>query len=107
MKLIVKKEDVKNNEYYLWNRFIECLANEKFGDDLSEIQQIAKLCFWYDAEMNNGGHCGYFDCYADEDFDNVEKSLIDIGAEEYSKNFKIAIKTGENDDYVSTDYKFG
>lgn len=107
MKIIVKKEDVENYEYYLWNRFIECLSNEEFGNDLSQAQQVAKLCFWYDAEMNSGGHSGYFDCYADEDFDKVEKSLINIGAEEYSKNFKVAIETGENDDYIITDEKFG
>ncbi|WP_160679792.1 DUF4375 domain-containing protein [Clostridium sp. C8-1-8] len=107
MKITVKKEDVENYEYYLWNRFIECLINEEFGDDLSRVQQIAKLCFWYDAEMNNGGHSGYFDCYADENFDKVEKALMDIGAEEYSKNFKIAVETAGNDGYISTDGKFG
>jgi len=105
-KIIVKKENVENNKYYLWNRFIDCLINEEFRDDLSQIQQVAKLCFWYDAEMNSGGHCGYFDCYADENFDKVEKSLVNIGAKEYAKNFRIAIETGENDDYISTDDKF-
>jgi hypothetical protein len=107
LKIIVKEEDVNNNQNYLWNKFIECLVNEEFDDDLSKIQQAAKLCFWYDAEMNNGGHCGYFDCYADENFDKVEKSLISIGADEYAKNFKIAIEAGENDDYISTDNTFG
>jgi hypothetical protein len=107
LKVLVKKQDVESYEYYLWNRFIECLINEEFGDDLSQVQQVAKLCFWYDAEMNNGGHSGYFACYADENFDEVEKSLINIGAEEYAKNFRIAIETGENDGYISTDDKFG
>ena len=57
--------------------------------------------------MNSGGHCGYFDCYADENFDKVEKSLVNIGAKKYAKNFSSAIETCENDDYISTDDKFG
>lgn len=66
MKIIVKKENVIKDKYYLWNRFIECLINEE-----------------------------------------VKKSLILVGAEEYAKNFNIAIETGNNDDYISTDDKFG
>lgn len=107
LKVLVKKEKMENSGYYLWNRFIECLLNEEFGDDLSRIQKAAKHCFWYDAEMNSGGHSGYFECYPDENFDEIEKSLVNIGAEEYAKNFRIAIETGEKDDYISTDDKFG
>jgi len=106
LKIMVEKEDVGNYKYYLWNRFIECLINEEFGDDLSQIQQVAKLCFWYDAEMNSGGHSGYFDCYADENFDEVEESLINIGAKEYAKNFRSATETGKNDNYISADDEF-
>ena len=32
-------------------------------ETLSPIQKKAVLCFWYDAEMQNGGHSGYLDCY--------------------------------------------
>ncbi len=106
MKIIVKKENIIKDKYYLWNRFIECLINEEFGNDLSQIQHVAKSCFWYDTEMNNGGHSGYFDVYADKNYEQVKKSLILIGAEQYAKNLSIAIETGINDDYISTDDRF-
>lgn len=106
MKITVNKETVEKDKYYLWNRFIEGLSNEDFGDDLSKIQQIAKRCFWYDAEMNSGGHSGYFDCFTDENFNEVEQALIEIDAAKYSKNFRNAIDAGEEDEYMSTDRRF-
>ena len=50
----------------LWNRFIEEICYQDM-ENLSDIQRIAVLCFWYDAEMNSGGQSGYMDCYPDTD----------------------------------------
>ena len=36
-----------------WNRFISEVCYRDVTT-LSEIQKKAVLCFWYDAEMNNG-----------------------------------------------------
>lgn len=38
----------------LWNRFIEEIC-DRDAETLSPIQKKAVLCFWYDAEMQNGG----------------------------------------------------
>jgi len=42
-----------------WNAFVDLLAMEGF-EGLTEVQQAAQLVFWYDAEVNNGGHLQYF-----------------------------------------------
>lgn len=41
-----------------WNSFVDLLAMEEY-DDLTPIQQIASSLFWYDSEVQNGGHLQY------------------------------------------------
>ena len=48
------------DEAIRWNTFIEDICSRD-RSVLTEIQKEAVLCFWYDAEMNSAGHCGYFD----------------------------------------------
>ncbi len=55
----VKKLDLDKESYLGWNAFVDLVASENY-EDLSEIQKIAHLIFWYDAEVNNGGHLQYF-----------------------------------------------
>jgi len=43
-----------------WNAFVDIVAMES-PDDLSEIQQHAHFAFWYDSEVENGGHLQYFE----------------------------------------------
>ncbi|HLD36402.1 MAG TPA: DUF4375 domain-containing protein [Planctomycetota bacterium] len=51
------KRKIKNSDE-MWNAFIDLIAMEDY-DDLSELQKIAHLCFWYDSEIANGGHLQY------------------------------------------------
>jgi hypothetical protein len=46
--------------YEAWNAFVNLIAKEKY-EDLVAIQQIAHLCFWYDSEVQNGGHMQFFE----------------------------------------------
>jgi hypothetical protein len=46
--------------YLAWNAFISILAMSDY-DDLSAVQRIAHLAFWYDHEVQNGGHLQYFE----------------------------------------------
>lgn len=45
--------------YEVWNAFVDLLAMENYTD-LDEVQRAAHLCFWYDSEVQNGGHLQYF-----------------------------------------------
>lgn len=55
----ITKEMINNNPYEKWSQFIELLAMEEYSE-LTEIQKVAHLSFWYDSEVQNGGHLQYF-----------------------------------------------
>jgi len=94
---------------YRWNRFIQEVCFRDI-ESLSNIQKKAVLCFWYDAEMNSGGHSGYFDCYPNtvpEELINAIDTIMQTDV--ISRNYIEAIENGESDCYVKTDmtyYKF-
>lgn len=88
-----------------WNRFIDevCYMDE---EELSEIQKKAVRCFWYDAEMNSGGHSGYFDCYPDTEPKDLISAIEEIGYKEIADNYVKALNDGEDDGWVETDAIF-
>jgi len=51
---------LEQRPYEAWNAFVNLLAKESY-QDLDEVQRIAHLCFWYDSEVQNGGHLQYFE----------------------------------------------
>ena len=79
-----------------WNIFIEDVCNREY-EDLSPTQKKAVLCFWYDAEVNNGGHCGYFDCYPEVNPNDLEEALRCVGNDEIAENFIAAVNTTDED----------
>ena len=56
----LSKTIIEERPWEIWNSFIDLIATEKY-DDLDPIQQVAHLCFWYDSELQNGGHLQYFE----------------------------------------------
>lgn len=82
-----KQTYVPSEQDLRWNRFLE----EVFSKDLSElnaIQKNAALCFRYDAEVQNGGHGQYFDCYDDINPQQVIAALSAAGYPEIVENFE-------------------
>ena len=110
MKLfdIFKKKTKPDNEEDLpeeakrWNQFIEDVCYRDI-ETLSQIQKNAVLCFWYDAEMQNGGHSGYFDCYPETLPEELNDAIIEVSYKEIANNYKKALTEGEKDDYEETD----
>ncbi len=107
------KMEEKNNlseKNKRWNKFINDICQQSNGYKdvlkLNDIQRIAVLCFWYDAEMNSGGHSGYFDVYQDVDLNDLYNCLNAIGAKKIAKNLRRAIKSGTKDEYEKTDMTF-
>jgi hypothetical protein len=43
----------------VWNAYVDLLAMERY-QDLTEEQRPAHLVFWYESEVQNGGHLQYF-----------------------------------------------
>lgn len=60
IKRVLRRDDVERRPELAWNAFVDILAQED-SEDLSPIQRVAHLAFWYDAEVQNGGHGQYFD----------------------------------------------
>ena len=53
------------------------------------------MCFWYDAEMNNGGFSGYSDVYPDTDLKELEDALREIANDDFADNLCKAINEGK------------
>lgn len=86
----------------LWNSFIEEIC-DRDAETLSLIQKKAVLCFWYDAEMQNGGHSGYRDCYLETNPDELADALSTVANKDIADNYRQAITIGEEDDFEETD----
>lgn len=108
-KMMLKFENDCLNDLYLsdedvvWNKFIYEVC-ERDLDTLSVMGRNAVLCYFYDSEMNNGGHKSYFDWYRGEiEIQFLEDALLEIGNKDILSNYKEALEYGENDDYQRTD----
>ena len=88
-----------------WNRFISEVCYRDVTA-LSEIQKKAVLCFWYDAEMNNGGFSGYSDVFPDTDLKELESALKEVANDDFVDNLRKAIRDGKADGWVETDREF-
>lgn len=85
-----------------WNKFIKEVCYRDITT-LSEVQRVAVLCFWYDAEMNSGGYSGYMDCYPDTDPAELRAVILTVGYKEIADNYDKAVTEGKNDDWNETD----
>lgn len=85
-----------------WNQFIQtvCMGD---GDDLSPVQRNAFLCFWYDAEVNNGGHGQYFDLHPHVAPEEAAAAIRAVAASAIAENLLKAALEGERDDYRAAD----
>lgn len=88
-----------------WNDFIEIICTKEM-ETLSPVQKNAVLCFWYDAEMNNGGHSGYFDCYQNVNADELINAINIVAYKEISDNFIQALYAEEDDGWCEEDDAF-
>lgn len=86
-----------------WNSFIYDIASKKL-DSLNEIQRKAVLCFWYDAEVNSGGHNSFFDNYTNLDSNELYNALKEVSNDKIANNYKDALKNKNSDE--KEDYKF-
>jgi len=89
-----------------WNRFVRLACKDWMTAELNAVQRAAFLCFWYDAEVNNGGHGQYFDIFPELDPDEVAAALATVAGEIAAANFSRAVLEGEMDDYALADDVF-
>lgn len=92
----------KSDDSKIWEKFIENICTKKLKD-LSDIQKNAVLCFYYDREMNIGGHVCYFDNYQKIKNEDLIEALTIVANKKYVEILKEAIETGKEDNYEKTD----
>lgn len=74
----------------LWNRFIDeiYLSFLEGPQSFSDEQKHAFIAFAYDAEVNNGGHLSFFDCYGEIfSIDEIAEALRKTVGEKFASNF--------------------
>ena len=81
----LKRSEVEGNPHLVWNAFVDLIAVEDYSD-LTEIQRLAHLIFWYEAEVQNGGHLQYFANSAGE---RPEETLTALQSLKMEDQFKI------------------
>ena len=79
-RLPVTKKALEENAGAAWNAFIELVATTSY-EDLTPAQRPAHLVFWYESEVQNGGHLQYFTNRGDERGDETIQSLRALGAD--------------------------
>lgn len=55
----VSRDDLTKNPKAVWNAYVDLLAMSD-SSELNEAQRPAFLVFWYESEVQNGGHLQYF-----------------------------------------------
>jgi len=87
----LKQTDIDSDPNLLWNEFVDIIAMSDF-DESEKIIEAASLCFWYDSELQNGGHLQYFENQGIENSKKVSESLVTIGAKPQKKVYEKALK---------------
>lgn len=59
MKREIDSATAAAEPWKVWNAFIDLIATEEL-EALSPTQRTAHLVFWYDSEVQNGGHHQFF-----------------------------------------------
>jgi hypothetical protein len=78
-RVIVTKTALSQNSHADWNAFIGLLAMTDH-DDLTTLQRSAHLVFWYESEVQNGGHLQFFLNQSDDRMEETVSSLNTLGA---------------------------
>jgi hypothetical protein len=76
---ILSKRDVDEEPFQVWNAFIDLLAMEDY-QDLTPEQRAAQLVFWYESEVQNGGHLQFFENRGTQQLDETIEALGLLGA---------------------------
>ena len=76
MRRTVDRKAAEAHPYLIWNAFVNLVAMEEYAS-LSAVQRQGHLVFWYDSEVQNGGHLQFF---LNRGTDLVEETLASLRA---------------------------
>ena len=78
-KRAVTKAELQDDPHCVWNAYVNVLAME-IHEDLAPDQRPAHLVFWYEHEVQNGGHFQYFENRGTEHLAETIEALGLLGA---------------------------
>lgn len=79
----VTEAEVRSSPHAVWNAFIDLLAVEDSAN-LDVKQRQAQLVFWYDSEVQNGGHFQFFENRGTDAVPETIDALKALGAEQHA-----------------------
>jgi len=77
LKRSLERNRVQKEPHLTWNAFIDLLSIEDYAD-LSPLQRKAHLAFWYESEVENGGHGQYFESRGTRQLAETMAALTDL-----------------------------
>jgi len=86
----IAKADLEANPGAEWNGFVDLLAVNDY-EDLAPRQRAAHLVFWYESEVQNGGHLQFFSNPSGERADETVSALAGIGAPAHAEVLRRAL----------------
>ncbi|HWB09873.1 MAG TPA: DUF4375 domain-containing protein [Pirellulales bacterium] len=75
----VRAQLIDEQPHVLWNEFIHILAMSP-TEQLTMVQRVAQDAFWYESEIQNGGHLQYFENQGANRVEDVVSALRKMGA---------------------------
>ena len=89
-RILVTKAALRENDHADWNAFIQLLALTDYNE-LAPQQRAAHLVFWYESEVQNGGHLQYFTNHSYERSEEALRSLVELGASGHARVLEQAL----------------
>src|ERR1044071_9813900 len=86
----ISRKEFEKFDGVRWNAMNDMCALSDIGD-LTPVQRVAHLAYWYMSEVENGGHHQYFLNKADFDQDEVVQALAAVGAREHAEILRDAL----------------
>jgi Domain of unknown function (DUF4375) len=75
----VTRRQVHADPFIVWNEYVGLLAHADFHA-LTNMQRAAYLVFWYESEVQNGGHLQYFENRGGAEAQEAVTALGRLGA---------------------------
>lgn len=85
------KAEIDAEPHLLWNAYVDLLANEDY-ESLSTEQRKAHLVFWYESEVQNGGHLQYFENHGTK---HLAETIVALDSIEAAGQQQILREAGE------------
>jgi Domain of unknown function (DUF4375) len=97
MKRLVDGDAARREPHLIWNAFIDLIAVEDY-DDLSPLQRKMHLVFWYESEVQNGGHGQFFENRGGLRLRETVAALMELGLPCQAKVLSLAAEVFDGAD---------